>query len=175
MLTGAIATAFVHGVQDQGIAACPKHYIANDFETERFAASVELSDQALRELYLAPFEQTVVEAGAWTVMSSYNAVRGVTMTENELSRSPLCEEWGFDGVVISDWTAVRSVAAATARQDLVMPGPGGPRGNALVAAVHSRQVPLAAVDEKVRRLIRPAARVGALADAPAGTNPRRTA
>jgi beta-glucosidase len=162
VLTGEIATAFVRGAQEAGIAACPKHYIANDFETERFTASVEVSDQALREVYLAPFERTVREAGTWTAMSSYNAVRGVTMSENDLLRDPLCDEWGFDGVVISDWTAVRSLAAARARQDLAMPGPEGPWGAALVAAVRAGEVPAAAVEEKVLRLLRLADRIGAL-------------
>jgi len=162
VLTGVIAEAFVRGVQDHGIGACPKHYIANDFETERFTASVEVSDRALRELYLAPFERVVREAGAWTIMSAYNAVRGVTMTENDLLRAPLCEEWGFDGVVISDWGAVRSLESAKARQDLVMGGPHGPWGEALVDAVRRGEVPQEAVDEKVRRILRLAARVGAL-------------
>lgn len=164
VLTGEIGTAYVRGVQSAGIAACPKHYVANDFETERFTASVEVSDRALRELYLAPFERAVIDGGAWTVMSSYNAVAGVTMSENDLLRDPLCEEWGFDGLVISDWTAVRSLAAASARQDLAMPGPDGPWGQALVDAVRSGQVPAAAVEEKVRRLLRLAVRVGALGD-----------
>ena len=168
LLTAAIGTAFVRGVQSAGIAACPKHYVANDFETERFTASVEVSDQALRELYLAPFESAVRDGGAWTVMSSYNAVRGVTMSENDLLRSPLCEEWGFDGVVISDWTAVRSLAAAKARQDLAMPGPGGPWGEALVAAVRAGEVPAEAIEEKVRRLLLLAVRVGALGAEPDG-------
>ncbi len=162
LLTGEIGIAFVQGAQASGIAACPKHYIANDFETERFTASVQVSNQALRELYLAPFEQAVRDGGAWTVMSSYNAVDGVTMSENDLLRTPLCDEWHFDGVVISDWTAVRSLAAANARQDLVMPGPDGPWGDALVAAVRAGEVPAEAIEEKVRRLLRLAARVGAL-------------
>ncbi|HEY0165595.1 MAG TPA: glycoside hydrolase family 3 C-terminal domain-containing protein [Jatrophihabitans sp.] len=166
LLTGEIGAAFVRGVQSAGVAACPKHYIANDFETERFTASVEVSDQALREVYLAPFERTVHDGGAWTVMSSYNAVRGVTMSENDLLRSPLCQEWGFDGVVVSDWTAVRSIAAARARQDLAMPGPDGPWGQALVAAVRAGEVPAAEIEEKVRRLLLLAVRVGALGAEP---------
>jgi len=171
LLTAEIGTAFVRGVQSAGIAACPKHYIANDFETERFTASVEVSDQALHELYLAPFERAVRDGGAWTVMSSYNAVRGVTMSENDLLRSPLCQEWGFDGVVVSDWTAVRSVAAARARQDLAMPGPDGAWGEALVAAVRAGEVPAEAIEEKVRRLLLLAVRVGALG-ADRGDRPR---
>ncbi len=89
------------------------------------------------------------------------------MSENDLLRDPLCEDWGFDGLVISDWTAVRSLAAARARQDLAMPGPDSPWGPALVAAVRAGEVPAEAVEEKVRRLLRLAARVGALGGEPA--------
>src|SRR4051812_15414028 len=163
VLTGEIGAAYVRGVQSAGIAACPKHYVANDFETERYTASVAVDERALRELYLAPFERAVRDGGAWTVMSAYNAVAGVTMSENDLLRDPLCEEWGFDGLVVSDWTAVRSVAAARARQDLAMPGPDGAWGAALVAAVRAGEVPAEAIEEKVRRLLRLAVRVGALA------------
>ncbi|WP_109523883.1 MULTISPECIES: beta-glucosidase family protein [Nocardia] len=162
LLTGQLAAAYVRAVQEHGIAATPKHYVANDFETDRYTADVEVGDRALRELYLAPFE-AAVRAGAWLVMSAYNAVRGVTMTENRLLTAPLRTEWKFDGVVVSDWTAVRStVASANADQDLVMPGPEGPWGEELVAAVRAGTVPEAAVDAKVARLLRLAARVGAL-------------
>ena len=162
LLTADVAEAFVRGVQDAGIGACPKHYVANDFETDRFTASVEVSDRALHELYLAPFERTVVDAGTWAVMSAYNAVGGVTMSESDLLAEPLKGAWGFDGVVISDWTAVRSLRAAAAAQDLVMPGPDGPWGDALVAAARSGEIPAATVDDKVRRLLRLASRVGAI-------------
>ena len=162
LLTADLAEAFVRGVQDTGVGACPKHYVANDFETDRFTASVEVSDRALHELYLAPFERTVVDAGTWTVMSAYNAVGGITMSENDLLAEPLKGAWGFDGTVISDWTAVRSLRSAAAAQDLVMPGPDGPWGDALVAAVESGEIPAATVDDKVRRLLRLAGRVGAI-------------
>jgi beta-glucosidase len=162
VLTADLAAAYVHGVQDNGVGATPKHYIANDYETDRFTASTEVSDRALRELYLLAFEKSIVEAHAWLVMSSYNSVNGTTVTEHELLETPLNSEWGFDGVVISDWTAVRSVESANASQDLVMPGPASPWGDALVDAVRGGHVPEAAVDRKVLRLLQLAARVGAL-------------
>jgi beta-glucosidase len=162
VLTADLAAAYVRGVQESGVAATPKHYIANDFETERFTVDVRVSDRALRELYLLAFEKSVVEAGAWAIMSSYNAINGATATENPLLETPLNDEWGFDGVVVSDWTAVRSVESAAHSQDLVMPGPDGPWGAALVAAVRAGEIAERAVDRKVLRVLALAARVGAL-------------
>ena len=115
-------------MQENGVGATPKHYIANDFETDRFTVDVQVDDRTLRELYLLAFEKAIVESRAWLVMSSYNSVNGATVTENDLLETPLNSEWGFDGVVISDWTAVRSLNSARFSQDLVMPGPAGPWG-----------------------------------------------
>jgi beta-glucosidase len=167
VLTANLAAAYVRGVQDNGVGATPKHYVANDSETDRFTVDVRVGDRALRELYLLPFEKAVTEARAWLVMSSYNRVNGVTVTENDLLETPLNTEWGFDGVVVSDWTAVRSLDSARASQDLVMPGPDGPWGEALVQAVRSGAIPEAAVDRKVARILTLARRVGALGGAPA--------
>jgi len=161
-LTAQLAAAYVSGVQDNGVGATPKHFVANDSETDRFTVDVQVSDRALRELYLAAFEQAIVGANAWLVMSAYNSINGATATENALLETPLNSEWGFDGVVISDWTAVRSLNSARHAQDLVMPGPVGPWGGALVAAVQTGQIAEADIDRKVLRLLRLAARVGAL-------------
>ena len=95
-------------------------------------------------------------------MSSYNSINRVTATENELLETPLKSEWGFDGVVVSDWTAVRSLESAKAAQDLVMPGPEGPWGEALVKAVRAGDIDESVVDQKVLRILRLAQRVGAL-------------
>lgn len=164
-LTAELAAFYVNGLQDAGVGATPKHYIANDFETDRFTVDVAVSERALREVYLLAFERAVVESQAWLVMSAYNSINGTTATENDLLASPLCDEWGFDGVVVSDWTAVRSLASAQAEQHLVMPGPQGPWGDALVAAVRAGEIDEAVVDAKVRRILRLAARVGALGGA----------
>ena len=169
-LSGVVGTAFVKGVQSCGVGATPKHFVANDSETDRMTVDVHVDERTLREVYLAPFERMVVEGGAWLVMSSYNSVNGVTMTENDLLRSPLKEEWGFDGVVVSDWMGVRdTVAAGSAAQDLAMPGPEGVWGAALVEAVRSGQVDEADIDEKVRRILRLAGRLGALEGVEAAT------
>lgn len=162
LLTADLAAAYVRGVQENGVGATPKHYVANDFETDRFTVDSVIDDRALRELYLAAFEKSVTESRAWLVMSSYNSINGTTSTENDLLETPLNSEWGFDGVVVSDWTGVRSTAAAAASQDLEMPGPVGAWGDALVAAIRAGEVEETAIDRKVVRLLRLAARVGAL-------------
>lgn len=162
LLTADLAAAYVRGIQDLGIGATPKHYVANDSETDRFNVDVQVDEQTLHEVYLRPFEETVASANAWLVMSSYNSVNGQTVTENDLLDEPLCGAWGFDGVVISDWTAVRSLASAKHNQHLVMPGPKGPWGDALVEAVREGEISEQLINEKVVRLIRLASRVGAL-------------
>jgi beta-glucosidase len=175
LLTSRLAAAYVRGVQDGGVGACPKHYVNNDFETERRTADVVVSDRALRELYLAAFEDTVVRERPWLVMAAYNGVNGAPMTENPLLAEPLCGEWGFDGVVVSDWSGVYSTeASARARTDLQMPGPDGHWGDALVDAVRAGAVPEESIDEKVLRLLRLAARAGAL-DGFDATGPAATA
>jgi beta-glucosidase len=162
-LSGVVGTAFVKGIQSCGVGATPKHFVANDSETDRMTADVIVDERTLREVYLAPFERMVTEGGAWLVMSSYNSVNGTTMTENELLRSPLKDEWGFDGVVVSDWMGVRdTIAAGSAAQDLAMPGPDGVWGDALIEAVRAGHVSEADIDEKVVRILRLAGRIGAL-------------
>ncbi len=162
VLTAELAAAYVAGVQELGVGATPKHYVANDFETDRFTADVVVSERALREVYLLAFEKAVTDSKAWLVMSAYNSINGATASENELLETPLNSEWGFDGVVVSDWTAVRSLESAKHSQDLEMPGPVGAWGDALVEAVRSGEIKEDAIDRKVLRLLTLAARVGAL-------------
>jgi beta-glucosidase len=169
VLTAAIATAYVRGVQTAQVAATVKHYVANDSETERWTYDARISEQVLRELYLLPFEACVREAGAMLVMAAYNTVNGIRMTEHEhLLKEVLKGEWGFDGVVISDWHAARSTAAtALAALDLSMPGPDGPWGDQLARAVADGAVKPEVLDDKLVRLLRLARRVGALRGATA--------
>ena len=166
LLTARIGVAYVHGLQESGVAATVKHFIGNDSETDRFTVDVRIDERTLRELYLAPFDAIVREAGAWAVMASYNGVNGASMTESPLLRTILHEEWGYDGLVMSDWTATRSVeAAARAALDLAMPGPAtrfGPWGDALLEAVRDGRVDEAVIDDKVLRILCLASRVGAL-------------
>ncbi|MFE3055139.1 beta-glucosidase [Nocardia sp. NPDC059236] len=172
-LSGRIGAAYVKAVQTHGVAATAKHYVANDSETERLTVDARVDERTLREVYLAPFERMVGEGGAWLVMSSYNQVNGATMSANPLLRKPLKDEWGFDGAVVSDWTAVRdTVESATSGQDLVMPGPDTMWGDALVEAVRAGKIDPATIDDKTLRLLRLAARVGALDSvAPVATPP----
>jgi beta-glucosidase len=155
VLTAGMAAAYVRGVQSAGVACAVKHYLCNESETQRWTYDVRAAESVLRELYLVPFEACVREAGAAVVMSGYNSVNGATMTENTtLLRGVLKDEWGFAGAVLSDWHAARSTeATALAGLDLVMPGPGGPWGAQLAAAVRAGLVPEELIDDKVRRLL----------------------
>ncbi|WP_228373532.1 beta-glucosidase family protein [Demequina gelatinilytica] len=171
-LTSAIGTTVVRGIQDQGVAACMKHYVANDSETERTSYVSRLGMQALREVYLAPFEDAV-EAGVWSVMAAYNGaddgVESAPMTAHRhLLVDVLKDELGFDGVVVSDWEATgEGEPAANGGLDLVMPGPAGPWGERLLAAVHAGRVSEREIDDKVARVLLLAGRVGALGEGPA--------
>lgn len=165
-LTGELAVSYINGLQNQGVAATPKHYIANDSENERFTLNAVLDDQTLHELYLAPFEQAVREARTWSIMSSYNSINGYTGSESPLLVDPLVSDWGFDGMVVSDWTAVRTVVeSGNGGNHLAMPGPRTPWAQGLEEAVRSGAVSEAALDEKVARILLLAKRVGALGDA----------
>src|SRR5690606_8761721 len=137
--------------------------------TDRMEVDNHIDERTLRELYLAPFETTVRHGGAWGVMSAYNRVNGPTMTENDaLQNGVLRDEWGFDGFVVSDWTASRdTVGSALGGTDAAMPGPDTVYGAALAAAVREGRLAESVLDERVRAVLRLAARVGALADAPA--------
>lgn len=167
VLTGHLAAAYTRGLQKNGIGACLKHLVANESETERNTVSIDLSEKTLRELYLLPFEIAVEDAQPWMIMAAYNRVNGTAATEHaHLLRDILRKEWGWDGVVVSDWYATRTAKeAAQGGLDLVMPGPRGPWGDALVDIVRAGAVPESTVDEKVERILRLADRAGLL-----GTN-----
>jgi beta-glucosidase len=164
VLAAGIAVAYVAGLQSAGVGAAVKHYVGNDSETERWTYDARIAETVLRELYLVPFEACVREAGTLMVMAAYNSVNGALMTEHDgLLRGVLKGEWGFTGVVVSDWSAARStVPTAQAGLDLAMPGPRGPWGAALADAVRSGAVAEEVIDDKVLRLLRLARQVGAL-------------
>ena len=163
VLTAQLAVAYVRGLQQAGVAATVKHYVGNDSETDRWNYDARITEPVLRELYLIPFEAAVRDAGTMLVMAAYNKVNGIPMTEHEfLLKDVLKGEWGFDGVVTSDWHAARSTAAtALATLDLAMPGPDGPWGDLLARAVADGAVRPEVLDDKVIRLLRLARRTGA--------------
>jgi beta-glucosidase len=165
-LTGELATALVDGVQSQGVGACLKHFVANDSEFERHTISVEVDERTLRELYLRPFEMAVTRARPWMVMSAYNRVNGVyASSHRHLLRDVLKQQWGFDGVVVSDWgAALETIDNMRGGLDLEMPGPTRTRGQALVDALQAGDVDVADVDDSVRRLLRLLERTGRFSD-----------
>ncbi|HEX2864876.1 MAG TPA: glycoside hydrolase family 3 N-terminal domain-containing protein, partial [Deinococcales bacterium] len=135
-LTGKLAVAYVKGLQGLGVAATVKHFVGNESEFERMSISSDIGERALRELYLRPFEMAVKDGDAWAIMTAYNKVNGTFAGENPWTLGVLRGEWGFDGLVMSDWFGTHSVVeAANAGLDLEMPGPTQWRGERLVRAV----------------------------------------
>ncbi len=166
VLAAAMTCSYVRGVQKEGVAATVKHFVCNDAETSRMHASVEVDERTLREIYLLPFELAVRNGEAWVVMCSYNKLHGTYMSAHPLLDEILRDEWGFTGVVVSDWGAVHdTVASARSGLDVEMPGPPVFRGDKLLAAVRSGEVPEQSIDEKVLRILQLARRTGALGDA----------
>jgi beta-glucosidase len=159
ILTAALATAYIEGLQGEGVAACVKHFVGNDTEFERMTISSEIDERTLRELYLVPFEAAVTRAGVRAVMTAYNRLNGTFCGEHPwLITEVLRGEWGFDGVVMSDWFGTHSaVASLRAGLDLEMPGPPRERGVHLQRAIDAGEV-----DE--HELGAPVARLLALAD-----------
>ena len=182
LLTGHLAAAYVSGLQSQGIGACVKHLVANEAETERHGVDSVVDERTLRELYLLPFEIAVEDADPWSVMAAYNNVNGIPATEQgTVNNGILKGEWGWRGLLMSDWFATQSAApAANGGLDLVMPGPTGPWGPALVACGPGRRGRRVRDRRPPRRLLRLASRVGrdrhasVVAHRPARARRRRT-
>jgi beta-glucosidase len=164
LLAGKLAAAYVRGMQNSGVGACLKHLVANESETARNTMNSVVDETTLRELYLLPFEIAVEESEPWSMMAAYNDVNGVAATEHDHVQNQIVKgEWGFDGLIMSDWFATKTAGpAANGGLDLVMPGPDGPWGDALVAAVRAGEVDEAVIDDHLERILRLAERVGAL-------------
>ncbi|MDX2379067.1 MAG: glycoside hydrolase family 3 C-terminal domain-containing protein [Acidimicrobiia bacterium] len=154
-LTGALAAAYVRGVQSNEVAVTVKHFACNDTEIERMSVDVEVDERPLRELYLRPFERAVKDGGAWGIMSAYNRLSGDHCAENrDLLTGILRDEWGFDGFVVSDWFGVHdTVGAANAGLTLEMPAPVRVSGDHLVGAVERGDVAESQVDGLVREIL----------------------
>lgn len=155
LLSSVLAVGYTRGVQDQGVAACLKHYALNNQEDYRGTVDVRVSERAMHELYLPPFEAAVKEGDAYGVMAAYNKVDSVWCSENDvLLNQILRNRWGFKGIVISDWGGTHStVAAAKGGLDVEMPNQRF-FGQALLDSVKSGSVPMDVIDQKVRNLLR---------------------
>jgi beta-glucosidase len=166
ILSAELAVGYISGLQGQGIGATIKHFAGNESEVERTTISSEIGERALREIYLIPFEHAVKRAGTWGVMSSYNRLNGTYTSEhNWLLSTVLRDEWGYDGIVMSDWFGSHSTApTVNAGLDLEMPGPARDRGQKLIDAVHAGEVSLETLDQRVRAMLRLMERVGSLDD-----------
>src|SRR6266446_2328762 len=161
-LSARLAVAYITGLQGEGVGASLKHYVCNDEEFERFSISSEVRERALREIYLLPFQAAVREAQPWTIMAAYNLVNGIPASEHSsLLTEILRQEWGFDGVVVSDWFfSVKSTAASVnAGLDLEMPSPRW-RGQKLLEAIERGEVTKTTIDSSVRRLLQLLAKAG---------------
>ncbi len=155
-LSGSMAAAYIQGVQSQGVSACVKHFVANNQENHRCLSSSNVDERTLRELYLVPFEMAVKKGKTWSLMSSYNRLNGVYTSQNKwLQEDLLKKEWGFDGLVVSDWVAVWDAkGAALGGLDLEMGSSLFAKDQTLLKLVKSGEVPMSVLDEKVRRMLR---------------------
>ncbi len=154
-LAGQMAASFINGVQSKGVGTSLKHFATNNQEYRRHTISSEMDERTLREIYLPAFETAVKKAKPWTVMCAYNKLNGTFCSENHgLLVNILKDEWGFEGLVVSDWGAVHDrVASLQGGLDLEMPGPREQRVKAVVEAVRSGAVDESVLDESVRRIL----------------------
>lgn len=170
VVSGALGAASVRGIQSQGVGASVKHFAANNKEDDRLRSSSEVAERPLREIYLRPFHRVVVDAEPWTVMCSYNRINGLYASENPwLLTQVLRDDWGFGGVVVSDWGAVNDrVAGLAAGMDLEMPATGGHTDAEIVAAVRGGFVDESILDRTADRLLELVRKVQAGAGSAAG-------
>ncbi|OWY83817.1 glycoside hydrolase family 3 C-terminal domain-containing protein [Rhodococcus sp. BUPNP1] len=155
LISGVLGAALVRGLQSQGVGASLKHFAANNQETDRMRVSADVDPRPLREIYLRAFERVVRDAQPWTVMCSYNRINGVYSSRNPwLLTDVLRDEWGFEGLVVSDWGAVDDrVASLAAGLDLEMPSTGGRTDAEIVAAVRAGTVDESVLDTAAARVI----------------------
>ena len=153
-LSGTIAAGYVRGMQSEGTAACPKHFVANNQETNRNNNISQVSQRALREIYLKAFEIMVKESNPWTIMTSYNKLNGPYAVQNhELLTTIVRDEWGWKGMYVSDWNAGDdAVAAMLAGNDMLQPGQDK-QYQAILEAAKSGKLPMEVLDANVKRIL----------------------
>ena len=153
-LSGTIAAGYVRGVQSEGTAACPKHFVANNQETNRNNNISQVSQRALREIYLKAFEIMVKESDPWTIMTSYNKLNGPYAVQNyELLTTIVRDEWGWKGMYVSDWNAGDdAVAAMKAGNDMLQPGQDK-QYEAILAAAKSGELSMEVLNANVKRIL----------------------
>jgi len=154
-LSGMMASAYIKGIQDNGVGACIKHFIANDQEYERFSISSEVDERTLREIYLEPFRIAIRNSNPWAVMSSYNRVNGIYACEYDHSLLEILKgEWKYDGIVMSDWFGTYDDGVPAGGLDLEMPGPARWMSAEVVKkALESGSLTEDKLNDKVRRLL----------------------
>ena len=172
VVAGELAAALVEGIQSLGVGTSLKHFAANNQEADRMRVSADVDERTLREIYLPAFERVVTKAQPWTVMCAYNKVNGVYASQHDwLLTTVLRDEWGFEGLVVSDWGAVRDrVAGVAAGLDLEMPSSGGRTDAEVVAAVRAGELDEAVVDTAARRVLHLVARSLPALDAPGSSD-----
>ncbi len=155
LLSGAASTALINGIQSKGVGTSLKHYAANNQETDRMRVDAQIDERTLREIYLPAFEAAVRDAQPWTIMCSYNRINGVYASQNPwLLTQVLRDEWGFEGLVVSDWGAVdQRILAVAAGLDLEMPASGGRTDAQIVEAVRAGELDEAVVDLAALRAV----------------------
>ncbi|MBR3232510.1 MAG: glycoside hydrolase family 3 protein, partial [Lachnospiraceae bacterium] len=154
-LAGKIASGYIKGVQSQGVRACAKHFAVNSQEERRMAVNAVVDERTLREIYLTQFEISVKEGGVKALMTSYNELNGEYTNENKhLLKDILRGEWGYDGMVVTDWGGSNShVAGVKAGSDLEMPAPGLDSARQLIAAINDGSLTMQELDERVDTLL----------------------
>jgi len=171
-LAGRIAVSVIKGIQGQRVIATAKHFAGNNSEFARTTLSSDIDERTLREIYLPAFEASVKEGNVGAVMDAYNLVNGIYMTENNhLNNEILKKEWGFDGILMSDWGATHDgIAAANGVLDLEMPSPSFMNTDALLPALRDGRVSVTTLDDKVRRVLRKAIEFGFFDNSQADSN-----
>src|SRR5216684_1906382 len=161
-LASRVAVSLIEGIQGQQVIATAKHFAGNNQEFDRYNVSSDIDERTLREIYLAAFEASVKEAKVGAVMNSYNLLNGVHATQNNhLNNEILKKEWGFDGILMSDWDSTHDgIGAANGGLDLEMPSPAFMNRATLLPAIQAGKVSVATIDDKVRRILRKAIQFG---------------